>query len=103
MAEAYFTLRTNNDPTKLVGVSTPAARSTELRARSTDGSRRLRTGETTFDPRHPVIFSRRGNHLVIHEPVLRAGDRVPLTFHVEPAPPITVNVEVRAGKPQGLL
>lgn len=95
-AKAYFILRTNNDPTKLVGVSTPATEAVQLRTKSSNGDRLLRDGEATFDPARPLIFSKGGSYALLFGLDAKAGERTPLTFHVEPAKSITLNVQVVA-------
>jgi copper(I)-binding protein len=97
---AYFTLRTNNDPTKIVGITSPRAERIELHeTREQDGVSRMAPitdpnfpsgGEMQFEPggRHAMLFGL--------DPAARPGDKIPLTFTFEPAPPVTVEAEVHA-------
>ena len=97
---AYFTLRTNNDPTRLTGVASPSIGRIELHETVTENGvtsmRPLR--ETTFSPAEPLRFAPGGAHAMLFEmdPALRPGARVTLTFTFEPAPPARVEAEVRA-------
>jgi hypothetical protein len=98
---AYFTIRTNNDPTRLVSVTSPAVRSIELHETREQGGRTqmvpLEPGETSFDPASPLVFAPGGKHamLIGVDAALRPGGKVALTFNVEPAPPVTVEAEVK--------
>lgn len=96
-ATAYFVLRTNNDPTKLVEISSPEAKVVELRASGPGTSQKIRLGETTFSPDQPLTFSRGGKHAVLRDlsPSVEPGEEILMTFHVEPAEPLTVRVVVR--------
>lgn len=97
---AYFVLRTNNDPTRLTGVTSPRIGRIELHETVTEGSvarmRPLR--DTSFGPDEPLSFAAGGRHAMLFDidPQLRAGATIPLTFTFEPAPPVTVEAEVRA-------
>ncbi|HEY0627185.1 MAG TPA: copper chaperone PCu(A)C [Allosphingosinicella sp.] len=96
---AYFTLRTNNDPTKLVSVTSPRVERIELHETVEEGGvsrmRPLQSG--TFEGKE-MKFEAGGKHAMLFgvDPALRAGDRIPLTFNLEPMQPVTVEAEVRA-------
>ena len=98
---AYFTIRTNNDPTRLVSVTSPMIRSIELHETREQGGRTqmvpLEPGETSFARASPLVFAPGGKHamLIGVDPALRPGGKVALTFNLEPAPTVTVEAEVR--------
>jgi copper(I)-binding protein len=98
---AYFTIRTNNDPTRLVSVTSPAVRSIELHETREQGGRtqmvQLEPGGTSFAPDAPLVFAPGGKHAMLMgvDPALRPGGKVSLTFNFEPAAPVTVEAEVR--------
>jgi copper(I)-binding protein len=95
---AYFTLRTNNDPTKLVSVSSPRIERIELHETSMEGGvMRMRpAGDLSFGEQ--LKFEQGGKHAMLFgiDPALKAGDKVALTLNFEPAPAVTVEAEVRA-------
>jgi copper(I)-binding protein len=103
---AYFTLRTNNDPTRLVAIASPAVRSIELHETREQNGRTqmapLERGALTFGPAAELVFSPGGRHAMLMgvDPALRPGGKVTLTFNFEPAPPVTVEAQVR-GPGQG--
>ena len=96
---SYFTLRTNNDPTRLTTVTSPRVGRIELHeTASENGVASMRPVETTtFDPGAPLVFAPGGRHAMLFDvdPALRPGDTIPLTFSFDPAPPVTVAAEVR--------
>jgi hypothetical protein len=99
---AYFTLRTNVDPSRLVSVTSPSIRTIELHETRGEGGRTamvpLDAGRATFSPGTPLVFAPGGKHamLIGVAPGLVLGGKVRLTFNVEPARPVTVEAEVRA-------
>ena len=94
---AYFTLRTNNDPTRLVSVTSPSIERIELHDSVTTGgiSRMQKSDSLTFG--ETLEFSPGGKHAMLFgpDPALKPGGKIPLTFTFEPAPPVTVEAEVR--------
>jgi copper(I)-binding protein len=93
---AYFTIRTTNDPTRLVAVTSPRVARIELHQSMTGHSSGMeRARDLTFDD--GLEFVPGGRHAMLFglDPALRPGDRIPLTFTFEPLPPVTVEVEVR--------
>ena len=96
---AYFTLRTNNDPMRLVSVTSPRADRIELHEmREQNGVWRMAamkegrfptSGEMKFEPggRHAMLFGL--------DPKLTPGATIPLTFTFDPAPPVTVQAQVQ--------
>lgn len=102
---AYFTLRTNNDPTRLTGVSSRRIGRIELHDTAMEsGVATMRPSrETTFSPDTPLRFAPGGRHAMLFDidPALRPGDRVALTFTFDPAPPATAEAEIRAAGDAG--
>jgi len=96
---AYFTLVTNNDPTKLVGVTSPRIERIELHETVTQGgvARMTRLEDPVFPIDGKLVFGPAGKHAMLFglDPSLKPGDKVALTFTFEPAPPVTVEAEVR--------
>jgi copper(I)-binding protein len=101
---AYFTLRTNNDPTRLTGISSPRIGRIELHETgSRGGIASMRPlAEATFAPDAPLVFSPGGRHAMLFdiEPSVRPGDKIVLSFTFDPAAPVAVKAEVRG--PGGL-
>ncbi len=95
---AYFTLRTNNDPMRIVSVTSPRIQRIELHeTREENGVSRMAPiidgrfpsgGELEFKPggRHAMLFG--------IDPSLKAGGKIPLIFTFDPAPAVTVEAEV---------
>ena len=98
---AYFTLRTNVGPSRLVSVTSPSTRTIELHQTREEGGRTsmvpLDAGGATFSPGRPLVFAPGGKHAMLIDvaPGLVPGGKVRLTFNVDPAPPVTVEAEVR--------
>ncbi len=99
---AYFTLKTNVDPSRLVSVTSPSIRTIELHETREEGGRTgmvpLDAAGATFTPASPLVFAPGGKHAMLIDvaPGLVPGGKVRLTFNVEPARPVTVEAEVRA-------
>lgn len=97
---AYFRLEAGSEGTRLLGVSSPAVRWVELHETVTSGTSATmkRRTEFEFPSRGELVFEPGGRHAMLFgiDPKLKAGDRVPLTFSFNVAPPITVDAEVRA-------
>jgi periplasmic copper chaperone A len=99
---AYFTLNTNNDPSRLVSISSPAIRSIELHETREQGGRTqmapIAPDGLVFGPSAPLSFAPGGKHAMLMgvDPNVRPGAKVPLTFRVDPlAEPIVVEADVR--------
>ena len=96
---AYFTLRTNTDPTRLVGIDSAGVGGIELHETVSAGgvSRMAPLANPTFSPDAPLVFAAGGRHAMLLdiEPSLRPGDRLAMTFRFDPAPPVTVLADVR--------
>lgn len=98
---AYFTLRSNNDPTKLVSVSSTSVERIELHGTMMEGKMaRMRPlgDELVFPNDLKLVFAPGGKHAMLFgiDPALKAGGKVSVTFNFEPMPPVTVEAEVRA-------
>ena len=97
---AYFTLEAGSEGTRLVGVSSPAVRWVELHETETkDGRTRMKQRkEIEFPSRGELVFEPGGRHAMLFglDSKVKPGDRIPLTFSTNVAPPITVDAEVRA-------
>ena len=95
---AYFTLRTNNDPTRLVSVSSPKVERIELHDMRMDGDVMRMGPATDLTFSDELKFEQGGKHAMLFgiDPALKAGDKVTLTFTFDPVPPVTVEAEVRA-------
>ena len=98
-AAAYFRLEAGSEGTRLLGVSTPAARWVELHESRTENGvvRMRRKKELEFPAQGQLVFEPGGRHAMLFgfNPKLKAGDIVPLTFSFNVAPPVTVEAEVR--------
>lgn len=99
---AYFTLRSNNDKTRLVSVSSPSARRIELhQTREENGVSRmvpLEPAQLSLSAREPLEFAPGGNHAMLFDvdPNLRPGGQISLTFTFDGSPPVTINARLVA-------
>ena len=96
---AYFTLTSNNEPTRLVSVTSPRVERIELHETvEENGVSRMRPLENATFENGALTFETGGKHAMLFgiDPELRAGDTVPLTFTFDPVSPVTVEAEVRA-------
>lgn len=97
---AYFRMEAGSEGTRLLGVSSPSVRWIELHETETTGSKTKmkQRKEIEFPSRGELVFEPGGRHAMlfgIHSR-LKAGDRIPLTFSFNVAPPITVEAQVLA-------
>jgi copper(I)-binding protein len=96
---AYFTLRTNTDPTNLIGVMSPLVQRIELHDSGSKGgvSSMKPLEETVFPGRGVLAFKPGGKHAMLFgiDPSVKAGGKIPLTFTFDPAPAVTIEAEVR--------
>lgn len=96
---AYFRMEAGSEGTRLVGVSSPAARWIELHETQMSGStaKMKERKEIEFPSRGELVFEPDGRHAMLYglSPKLKPGDRIALTFSFNVAPPITVEAEVR--------
>jgi copper(I)-binding protein len=97
---AYFRMEAGSEGTRLLGVSSPSVRWIELHETSMNGSkaRMKQRKDVEFPSRGELVFEPGGRHAMLFgiDARVKAGDRIPLTFSFNVAPPITVEAEVRA-------
>lgn len=102
---AYFTLRTNRAETRLTGIESPRVERIELHETITENgmARMVTLADASFSPDGPLEFVPGGRHAMLFgiDPAVRAGDRLTLTFRFDPAPPVTVEAEVRGAGETG--
>jgi copper(I)-binding protein len=97
---AYVTLMGADQPDSLVGASTPVAATAEVHETTNDnGVMKMRpVGAIPIPPHQTVTLSPGGYHIMMtgltHK--LVAGESFPLTLTFAHAPPVTVQVKVRA-------
>jgi hypothetical protein len=97
---AYFRLRSNTDPAKLLSVTSPLVQRVELHESMTkDGLSRMAQVEATSFPGTGVLsFKPGGKHAMLYgiDPSVKAGGKLPITFTFDPAPAVTVESRVEA-------
>ena len=97
---AYLMLTAHGQGDRLTGASTPVADMAELHQSSEDhGVMRMRPVEgLALDPGMPVTLAPGGMHLMLMDlkQPLKQGTTFPLTLTFEHAPPVTVQVPVKA-------
>jgi copper(I)-binding protein len=97
---AYFRMEAGSEGTRLVAVSSPSVRWIELHETAMSGTdtRMKRQKEVEFPSRGELVFEPGGRHLMLFgiDKKVKPGDRIPLTFSFNVAPPITIEAEVRA-------
>jgi hypothetical protein len=97
---AYFRMEAGSEGTRLVGVSSPSVRWIELHETSMTGgkTKMKKHKEIEFPSRGELVFEPGERHAMLFgiDSKVKAGDRIPLTFSFNVAPPITVEAEVRA-------
>jgi copper(I)-binding protein len=102
---AYFRLEAGSEGTRLLGVSSPMVRRIELHETSMDGStaRMERRRDVEFPSRGELVFEPGGRHAMLFGigRSVKPGDRIPLTFSFNVAPPVTVEAEVRGPADEG--
>jgi copper(I)-binding protein len=102
---AYFRLEAGSEGTRLLGVSSPMVRRIELHETSMDGSmaRMKRRKDIEFPSRGELVFEPGGRHAMLFGigAGVKPGDRLPLTFSFNVAPPVTVDAEVRGPADDG--
>ena len=102
---AYFRMEAGSEGTRLVGVSSPSARWIELHETRMAGTtaKMKRSKEIEFPSRGELVFEPGGRHAMLFglDAKLKPGDRIPLTFSFNVAPPVTVEAEVRGPADEG--
>ena len=96
---AYFTLRTNRTPMRILGVSSPQIQRIELHASEMAGGR-MRMGPLTdnaFSSEGLKVFEEGGPHAMLFgiSPEVRPGGTVRMTFDFDNAPDVSVDVPVQ--------
>jgi hypothetical protein len=93
-------MEAGSEGTRLLGVSSPSVRWIELHHTSMSGTtaKMKRSKEIEFPSRGELVFEPGGRHAMLFgmSAKVKPGDRIPLTFSFNVAPPITVEAEVRA-------
>ena len=96
---AYFRMEAGSEGTRLLGVSSPAARWIELHETEMKGeiARMKHRKDVEFPSRGELVFEPGGRHAMLFgiNPNVKPGDRITLTFSFNVAPPVTVEAEVR--------
>ena len=98
---AYFTLSSDDEGTKLLGVTSPLVRWVELHESRTDRKGRVRMDrrrEIEFPSRGKLVFAPGERHAMLFgiDKSVKPGGTVPFTFAFNTAPPVTVEAEVRS-------
>jgi hypothetical protein len=97
---AYFRMEAGSEGTRLVGLSSPSVRWIELHETETKGgkAKMKERREIEFPSRGELVFEPGARHAMLFGigSKVKPGDRIPLTFSFNVAPPITVEAEVRA-------
>jgi copper(I)-binding protein len=97
---AYFRMEAGSEGTRLLGVSSPSVRWIELHETETTGSRTKmkQRKEIEFPSRGELVFEPGERHAMLFGigTKVKPGDKIPLTFSFNVAPPITVEALVVA-------
>jgi hypothetical protein len=103
---AYFTLRTNHTPMRILGVSSPQVQRIELHESEMQGGH-MRMGpleDNSFGAEGVKTFEEGGAHAMLFgiNPAVRAGGTVRLNFDFDNAPDVAMDVAVEsAGSASG--
>ena len=96
---AYFRMEAGSEGTRLLAVSSPYAKRIELHETVTTGSRTTmkRRKDVEFPSRGELVFEPAGRHAMLFglNAGVKPGQKIPLTFSFNVAPPITFDAEVR--------
>lgn len=96
---AYFTLRSNSGPIRLISIASPKAERVELHETTVvhGMSRMGPLADAGFSPDAPLVFAPGGKHGMLFglEQGLQPGGTIPLTFTFEGGAPVTVDAELR--------
>ena len=97
---AYFTLRTNKTPMRILGVSSPQVQRIELHESEMAGGR-MRMGpleDNSFGAEGVKVFEEGGAHAMLFNinPAVQAGGTLQITFDFDNAPDVTINVPVES-------
>lgn len=95
----YFRAEGTAHPIRIVGITSPRAERIEMHQTVTENgvSRMIRLEDDAFGPGEPLVFEPGGKHAMLFglDPALELGDTIPVTITFDPAPPVTVEAEVR--------
>ena len=102
---AYFTLRANHTPMRLLGVSSPQIQRIELHESEMVGGRMRMSPmeDTSFTAEGVKVFSEGGPHAMLFgiNPAVQAGGTVRITFDFDNAPDVTMDVPVETAGGMG--
>jgi copper(I)-binding protein len=91
-------MEAGSEGTRLLGVTSPAVRWIELHETEMKGSmaKMKHRRDVEFPSRGELVFEPGGRHAMLFgiSPTVKPGDRIPLTFSFNVAPPVTVEAEV---------
>ena len=102
---AYFTLRTNKTPMRILGVSSPQVQRIELHESEMAGGR-MRMGplaDNAFSTEGLKVFEEGGPHAMLFgiSPSIRAGGVIRLNFDFDNAPDVSIDVPVETAGGMG--
>jgi len=102
---AYFTLRTNKTPMRILGISSPQIQRIELHESEMQGGR-MRMGpleDNSFGAEGVRVFEEGGAHAMLFNinPAVRAGGTVRIIFDFDNAPDVTMDVPVESAGGMG--
>jgi periplasmic copper chaperone A len=102
---AYFTLRANRTPMRILGVSSPQVQRIELHESEMAGGR-MRMGpleDNSFGAEGVKVFEEGGPHAMLFgiSPAVQAGGTLRVTFDFDNAPDVTLNVPVESAGGMG--
>jgi copper(I)-binding protein len=95
---AYFQLRSNHSPSTLVSVTSPLVQRIELHQTGPGGMKKITSPEDlSFPGDRELVFEPGGKHAMLFgiNASVTVGGTIPLTFTIDPAPPVTVDAKVR--------
>ncbi len=95
----YFRAEGTARPIRIVGIASPRVERIEMHQTVTENgvSRMARLEDDAFGPGEPLVFEPGGKHAMLFglDPELEPGDAISVTYTFDPAPPVTVQAEVR--------
>ena len=102
---AYFTLRTNKTPMRILGLSSPQVQRIELHESEMAGGR-MRMGpleDNSFGAEGVKTFEEGGAHAMLFNinPAVQPGGRLRITFDFDNAPDVTRDVPVESAGGMG--
>lgn len=102
---AYFTLRTNHTPMRILGLSSPQVQRIELHESEMQGGR-MRMGpleDNSFGAEGVKTFEEGGAHAMLFDvnPAVQPGATLRITFDFDNAPDVTMDVPVESAGGMG--